>query len=642
MCGLVAALHRPFALARERTTRALEVLFHRGPDERGTWTSPDGTMTLGHVRLSIIGLANGQQPLRDETGSVAAVVNGEFYGYRAIRHALRDQGHRFATDSDSEIALHLYQRHGLEFVHHLRGEFALVIADQQQQRLVCVRDRFGIKPLFYAVRDGNVFIASEIKALFALGIPARWNPQGFLSDLFSVRTDETVFADVYAVPPGCILIAESGGVSIKRYWDTRYPRADALALRKMDEAEAVAQFRQVLDDAVKERLEADVEVAFYLSGGVDSSAVLGLAQRHLDRPIRAFTIGFDDAAFDETQVARNTAALAGSTFEPVPVSQQQIADSFSDAIWHAERSILDGNGVAKFLLSQAVRNAGIKVVITGEGSDEILAGYRSARRDMLLYNNEGQDPALVAQQLEEMTAAKQSSRGLPVADSKEIERLDVIEQRLGFVPSWLMFSGINGDIQNRFLRPELVDLLRENNPLGLFMDKIDIPGALAGRDPVNQGLYLQTKTTLANSILVVLGDRMEMAHSVEGRVPFLDHKVAEFAANLPVHFKIRGPREKWILREACRDVLIPEVYGRRKFAFRSPPAQETDDAMAIFVADIVHSKALDDQPFFAPAAIRKLQQKLPSMDPAKRAMAQRPLLSAVSTALLHQRFGMTV
>lgn len=283
----------------------------------------------------------------------AMVVNGEFYGYRAIRDDLRAQAHKFATDSDSEIALHLFARHGLEFAHHLRGEFAAVIADQKRNRLVAVRDRFGIKPLFYTVQDDNVFLASEIKALLALGVPSKWNPNGFLSDQFMVRTDETVFAGIYSVPPGCLLIAEDGRVTIKRYWDTQFPLAKDLAAQKLDDTETVAQFRDALEDATKERLVADVEVACYLSGGIDSCSVLGLAQQNTSRPLRAFTITFDDAVYDETLLAQKTAELTGANFEPVPVSQQNIADAFSDALWHCERNMFNGHGVAKFLLSKA-------------------------------------------------------------------------------------------------------------------------------------------------------------------------------------------------------------------------------------------------------------------------------------------------
>jgi asparagine synthase (glutamine-hydrolysing) len=415
-----------------------------------------------------------------------------------------------------------------------------------------------------------------------------------------------------------------------------------LAARELDDTEAIMQFREVLDTAIQERLVADVEVACYLSGGVDSCAMLALAQRHHDRPIRAFTIGFGNTAYDETTLARKTAAFTGAAFEPLPVNQQQIADAFPDAIWHAECSMFNGHGVAKFLLSRAVRDAGIKVVLTGEGSDEILAGYPFSRRDMALYNCEGADPAMVAQKRKKIKAQNRFSPWHFYGAGNGTKGLDAIEDRLGFVPSWFILnSGIASKLQP-LLRRELRDFVHETDPLNVLVAKSDIEGTLAGCNPVNQGLYLWQKSVLPNYNLVVLGDRMEMAHSVEGRMPFLDHKVAELAANLPVKFKIRGQQEKWVLREACRDLLLPEVRGGQKHIFRSPSATQTDDPMAVFVADIVHSQALDDQPFFDPTKVRKFHQGLLSTKPQARARAEALLLRVVSTALLHQRFRLSL
>ena len=643
MCGVIAGLLSTTRIPGAKVAAALDVMRHRGPDGSGTWWSESGAMMLGHIRLSIIGLENGDQPLRGNDDGIAGVVNGEFYGYRDIRNDLQKQhGCRFATDSDSEIALHLYRLHGLEFAHHLIGEFAVVVADPLRRRLVALRDRFGIKPLFYTVWNGHVLFASEIKALLALGVPARWDTQGFLADQFMVRMDQTNFAGIYSVPPGCMVIAEAGRITVKRYWDTEYPTAAALAGFSEGEAATVEGFRSVLERCVADRMVADVEVACYLSGGIDSCSVLGIAQRQSARPIRAFTITFDDAVYDETRLARDTAAMVGSTFEPVPVSQQQIADNFADAIWHAERQMFNGHGVAKYLLSKAVRDAGIKVVLTGEGSDEILAGYPPFRRDMLLYNTDGQDADLVAQQLAELAAANQSSRGLLVADGATSPALAVIKQRLGYLPSWIEAFGTVVAKLQPLMRASLVEQMAGLDVHGAFMDKVDIRGALAGRDAVNQSLYLWTQAVLSNFVLVVLADRMEMAHSVEGRVPFLDHRLAEYSAKLPVHFKIRGLREKYILREACRDVLLPEIYNRPKHPFMSPPAKETGDAMATFVSDVVSSSALDDQPFYDPTAVRALRDRVAGMAPAERAVAEAPLLSVTSTVLMQQRFGLSL
>lgn len=556
MCGLIGALLTEPSLTAERIAGALATIAHRGPDHTGWWCSPDRRTVLGHVRLSIIGLDNGSQPLASADGEVRCVVNGELYGYRAIRSALKAEGRHFASDSDSEIALHLYEKLGGDFVHQLRGEFAVVIADQRRRSLIAVRDRFGIKPLFYTVQGGDVLVASEIKALLALGAPARWDAAAFFAECHNVRTaDRTLFAGIRAVPPGCALVARDGQVEIRPYWDTDYPSREVLAADGRSEADIVSGFREVLDNAVADRLVADVEVASYLSGAIDSSAVLGLAQGKANRPIRAFTIVFGEKLYNEERLAQQTAELLGATFVPVPISQRDLAEAFPDALWHAETLVFNGHGVAKYLLSRTVRDAGIKVVFTGEGADEILGGYAPFRRDVLLHNTEQQP-------------------------QDDIEKL------------------------------------------------------LAELDATN------TRTVLPTFILTVLGDRMEMAHSVEGRVPFLDHHVAEYAAQVPVHHKIRGLREKHVLREAVRHCVLPEVYDRQKHPFMSPPARDIDDALAVFCQDTLRSRSVEDQPFFNPCRIRGLMDQVAAMEPADRAAFEGVVLRIVSTCILQQRFGL--
>ena len=642
MCGVIAGLFKGPPVSMEQVRGALDALAHRGPDHADWWFSPDHRLLLGHVRLSIIGLANGDQPLVNERGDVRAVVNGELYGYRRIRADLQAEGRRFVTDSDSEIALVLYEKLGGDFVHQLRGEFAVVIADERRRCLIAVRDRFGIKPLYYSVIGGDVVIASEIKALLALGVPARWDSDSFFAECHSVRPpDRTLFHGVYAVPPGCVLYARDGRVDIRPYWDMDFPDAATLAADRRSDAEVVSGFREVLDDAVRERLVADVEVASYLSGGIDSCAVLGLAQRHLDRPIRAFTIVFGDDLYDEHLLAQRTAEFTGSAFVPVPVTQQALVEAFSDALWHAETLVFNGHGVAKYLLSKAVHQAGIKVVFTGEGADEILAGYPPFRRDLLLHNTRGQDPDEVTRQLAELHTANQSSRGLLTADGPPAPGLDVVARRLGWVPSGLeVFSTLAAKMLPLF-NPAVLDTATQGNPYTELLDTLDGPRRMHGRDPVNQALYLWSKTMLANYVLTVLADRMEMAHSVEGRVPFLDHHVAEYAASLPIHHKIRGTREKHVLREAVRDVVLPDIYNRPKHPFMSPPARDDQDALGRYCQDILRSELVEDQPFFAAASVRALMDRLATSEPAERAANEGVVLRIVSTCLLHQRFDMT-
>jgi asparagine synthase (glutamine-hydrolysing) len=639
MCGLVAGLLAN-ALQPQQLERALRSLHHRGPDASGQWIAADGRSFLGHTRLSIIGLDNGDQPISDSGGQVHLIVNGEFYGYQAIRKALQLEGARFSTDSDSEIALHLYLRQGLEMARQLRGEFAAVIADERSRTLLAIRDRFGIKPLFYAVHQGSVYFASEVKALLALGVPARWDYEAMLADAYQARLhSRSLFAGIRMVPPGCYALARDGAVQLRPYWDLSFPAAATLEADRRSDEEVVQGFRQVLDDAVRERLIADVEVAAYLSGGIDSCAVLGLAQRHLARPIRAFTLSFDDALYDESALAQAQAERSGATYHPIAATRQALAEAYSEAVWHAETTFFNGHGVAKFLLSRGVRDAGIKVVFTGEGADEMLGGYAPFRRDVLLYNSARQNPETVARLLAAMRATNKAVPMLIVDEGRpRCAALGAIERRLGWIPSWMLVWSAMGDgLVGHFTDRQLAG----RNPYDSALRELDFD-ALAGRDPLNQALYLWAKTALPNFILTLLGDRMEMAHSIEGRVPFLDHHVAEYAAGIPIHLKINGLREKHVLREAARDVLIEPVYNREKHPFSAPPLKPVeDDPLRELFGDVLASSALDAQPVFDPAAARNLYRGYAELPPEVRMPADALLHRIVSATLLHQRFGMS-
>lgn len=645
MCGLIAAQLARAWLSEERLETALASISHRGPDGSANWFSQNRKTALGHVRLSIIGLNNGAQPLSHARGDLNAVVNGEFYGYRAIREQLREQGYRFSTESDSEIALHLYDQHGLAFTQHLRGEFALVIADRRSGELIAVRDRFGIKPLFYAMVGGDVIFASEVKALLALGVPAHWDTSAVISEFANLRSNTSMFENIHQVPPGCVAIAKNGAVRIERYWETVYPSAAALSEDNRSEAEVIAGFRAVLEDSVAERLTADVEVACYLSGGLDSSAVLGLAQSRLSRPIRAFTIAFE-GAYDESPLAKRTAAFTGSNYVPVPVKARDMADALSDAIWHSEKPIFNANTVAKFLLSRAVRAAGIKVVFTGEGSDEMLAGYPMERRDNMLFGGDYRSDAERKGAISEMLEANPLSRPLMFPTGAQAHGVELISEAIGFCPTWIENMSVMFLRQANLMRLDGAGPRDLDAPFLSFLSELDIAGKIAGRDPVNVSLYLWQKTMLINFILTVLADRLEMAHSIEGRVPFLDHHVAEYAAGLPIRYKIRGQKEKYVLREATRDVITDELYQRQKHPFIAPPLAKASkgastDPLRAMCEDIIRSRQFADQPFFDQEKTTTWLDSLADAEEETVEQSSSDVLRIASFSLMQQRFGIT-
>src|SRR5262245_47616941 len=418
MCGIVTFFSKDEGVSPAALARARQALHHRGPDGQRQWIAPHRRVGMGHARLSIIDLTTGDQPIANEDEQIHIVVNGEFYDYERIQKELEAAGHRLRTRSDSEIALHLYEDLGASCLRHLRGEFAILLWDEANQVLFAARDRFGIKPLFYAFHGGALYLASEVKALFAAGVPARWNREAlFRGASGGGHPSQTLYHGVSQLLPGHYLLATRGYTQIHRYWDFDYPRVEEERPAGRDDQHA-ERLRAVLDEAVRLRLRADVPVGCYLSGGLDSCSVIGLASKHLSTPIRAFTLTFDRPDYDESVIAEEMAAKAGAEYYPVPIRQDDLADHFTDATFHAETLCFNAHGVAKFVLSRAVRDAGYKVVLTGEGSDEILAGYPHFRRDMLLYDSDGQDPDLIRKLLDQLDRNNPVSRGLLLPDGE--------------------------------------------------------------------------------------------------------------------------------------------------------------------------------------------------------------------------------
>jgi asparagine synthase (glutamine-hydrolysing) len=639
MCGIAAFFSRSKPVSAEKLKRATHILHHRGPDSRGTWLSSDGRVGLGHARLSIIDLAGGDQPIANEDERIHLVVNGEFYDFERQRLELQQRGHVFRTRSDSEVALHLYEEMGVHCVQQLRGEFAFVLWDSTNQTLFAVRDRFGIKPLYYAEHDGALYLASEIKALFAAGVPARWDHEYFYQHATGpAMSDRTLFQGVHQVPPGHYLKVTRGALRMMRYWEFNYPTAAELAEDSRSEAECVEEFAAVFEEAVRLRMRADVPVGSYLSGGLDSCAVLGFAARLSSSPIQAFTLTFDQAAYDEGPIAREMAELAGANFQPIPIKQADIADNFSDAIWHSETLFSNGHGVSKYLLSRAVRDAGYKVVFTGEGSDEIFGGYIHFRTDMLEHNTQGQDPTEVQQLVQQLEAANRVSRGLLIP-AGATGPIDSVKPLLGFVPGCLKVFAAQGIQRLTIFDEDFKSRFAGRDSARQFLDGLDVPGVLTGRDPLNKSLYVWAKSFLPNYILNLLGDRMEMAHSIEGRVPFLDHHVVECVCRAPVSLKIRGVREKYLLREAAKPLITETVYHRQKHPFLSPPVTTVPtERFHEMVQDTLRGPLLASLPFYDPKKVICLLEQLPTMSDSDRVGWDPILMSVLSACVIQQRF----
>ena len=641
MCGIVASVSSQGRVSGEALLRATQRLRHRGPDAQRVWVPPHGRVGLGHARLSIIDLATGDQPIASEDESLRIVANGEFYGFEAIRQELESAGHRFRTRSDSEIALHLYEDTGARCLHRLRGEFAFALWDERDGLLFAGRDRFGIKPLYYALHEGACHLASEVKALAELGVPLRWDDDTVFDlhrGLMHPPT-RTTFAGVHQVPPGSYLITDGSSARVLPYWDLDYPAADRTGWDRSPH-EWVERLSGVLEEAVRLRLRADVPVACYLSGGLDSCAVLGLASRLASRPLHAYTLSFDHADYDERALAEEQAKLSGAEFHPIDIRAEHMADHISDAVYHAERPFANAHVVAKFLLSRAVRDSGVKVVLTGEGSDEVFAGYPFFRRDMILHNTEGQDPATAKGLLARLDAANKVSQGL-LMPSGAGGPIESVRRVLGFVPTLIETWDQQGATMSGLLNGELRARYQARDTFRVVLNHLDVERQLAGRDAVNKSLYVWAKTALPNYILSNLGDRMEMAHSIEGRLPLLDHEVASVVAQMPIALKINGMTEKFVLREAARPVITDAVYRRQKHPFLSPPSTlQTTGGLHGLVQDTLRGAALERTGLYDRQRVLALLDRIPTMDAGTRTSVDPALMWLTSTCLLHERLGL--
>lgn len=548
MCGLLSFLG-PAAGDAERLARGLAALGKRGPDDRQTWVSPRGDVALGHNRLAIVDPGRGRHPVTNEDGMIRAIVNGEFYGHPLLRAELQGRGHRFESGSDSEILVHLYEEMGVGALERLRGEFAFLLWDEKQGRLWAVRDRFGVKPLVFARIGTEWCFASHAKALFAAGHPARWDEDAFYHAASTQYPPpgRTLFADVRQMPPGhfALICAGDSKVVTYRYWDP--PRHEPEVHFELDD------FGHALDEAVRLRLPASGQCAFQLSGGIDSASVLALAHQTLPT-LDAFTVSFENPQYDELGLAREVAELYGANLEAVRLGSEDLLASLEPAVYASEGLAVNAHLAGKYRLAQRVAERGFKVVLTGEGADEILLGYPHFRQDL-----EGRlDP--------ELLASNQASAGIMLSGGPTLS-LRGVKDTLGWVPSFLQAKGALGYRLHQVLAPSFLDGHAHRDP---FLESLACAD-LAGRSRLDQASYLWCKSALQSYILLTLGDGCEMAHSIEGRVPFLDHRFVELVARLPQDWKIRGGVEKWLLREAMRPLLPPRIVGRRKHPFMAPP-----------------------------------------------------------------------
>ncbi len=614
MCGIAGFIYadRDKPVDPDTLVAMAAIQYHRGPDGFG-WQRAEG-VGMSHARLSIIDLNEnrGRQPFVSEDGRLMLAKNGELYDYKRIRADLVSRGARFQTKSDSEMIMHLYPRYGLAgTLPQLRGEFAFALYDRDDDSLTLVRDRFGIKPLYWCeTRDGVVF-GSELKVLFAHPDVARdFDPAGVYHQLMQTMVPgTTAFAGVRQIKPGHLLrIQRRDGklhITEQEYWDMNFP---LLADRGEpgDEEPWIEGVRAGLLEAVQHRLEADVPVACYLSGGIDSCSILGLSAASQQSAVKAFTIGFDDKAYDETPIAREMAAAVGADQDVMTLNGGHLYDNFEETLWHTERTIYNTLGVAKLLMSRHVNQAGYKVVVTGEGSDELFGGYPAFRRDLFLHGLDDMPASERAQWQAMLEQNNKLFKGAMLAET-QVDNA-ALDSTVGFTPSCLQPWLAAGEYVPGLLNPALREQLHGYDPGAAIAAQLDTD-KLKGRHALDKAQYVWIKTMLEGQILTWGGDRVDMANSMEARPPFLDHHLAEFAATIPPSMRIKGQKEKYVLREAMKGLLPKVLYEREKFAFMAPPAhteQAKLDAMNKLAEQYLNPQALMATGLLDPAGVEEL------------------------------------
>lgn len=642
MCGIAGivslrdGLPAPELAELQRMAGALR---HRGPDEFGAYR--DRRAGLAHARLSIIDLAAGQQPLSNEDGTLWVSFNGEIFNYLELRHDLEVLGHRFATRSDTEVIVHAYEQWGDDAFRKFNGQWAIALWHTERQELVLARDPFGVRPLYVTEHGGRLLFASEVKAIFAAdpSIPRRLDPAGIdqVFTFWATVAPQSVFAGIQEVEPGSTRVYRNGSIRTSACWEPSYPAAGDPYEGSL--SDAVDEVRDALDRATNLRmLRADVPVGSYLSGGLDSSLIAALGLRAKGSQFSTFSLRFADAEYDETAHQRAMAEHLGSDHHEVLVSREDIARVFPEVILHTERPILRTAPAPLFLLSRLVRDAGIKVVLTGEGADEMFAGYDIFR--------EAKVRRFWARRPASELRPRLLERLYPYLERSPVSQRAIMRQffgqhldqsgtaGFGHAPRWRGAAALkrlfSGDVKARTGADDAVAKL-----LG------SLPDGFRTWTPLAQDQYLEVHTLLSGYLLSSQGDRMLMANSVEGRFPFLDRNVARLAESLPAEYKLRVLDEKHVLKKAASGLVLPSVLARPKQPYRAPDALSFAEAAGReWIETVASERAIADAGVFDVRPARQLIEKCR----ARAASGQfsnadnMAIVGILSTQLVHHQF----
>ncbi len=647
MCGIVGTLNltKTHLISEQQLRQMLGMIRHRGPDQFGIYL--DEHIGMGSARLSIIDLGTGQQPIANEDETLWIVFNGEIFNYVELRPGLESRGHRFTTTTDTEVILHLYEELGPACLDHFNGQFAFAIWDAREKALFMARDRLGIRPLFYTVQDGLLVFGSEVKALLAHPlVEAELDPQSIdqVFTYWSTLSPRTIFREVQDLPPGHYLWAQDGKITTERYWEVRFPpdpasrtegrngRQEAASRTTTDDHLEV--FRHLLIDATKIRLRADVPVGAYLSGGLDSSTIAALIRKYTGNRLDTFSISFSDAAFDESDYQRQMASFLGTDHQVVHATHEDIGRVFPEVIWHTETPILRTSPAPLFLLSELVRKNNYKVVLTGEGADEFLAGYNifkeAAIRRFWARQPDSTIRPMLLKRLYPYIEDLASGSG---AYLTAFFRQDLTETDNPYYSHTIRWA--NTSRTRRFFSAGLKERIGPSGEPGL---NVPLPPEFSDWAPLHRAQYLEISVFLSQYLLSSQGDRVAMAHSVEGRFPFLDYRVVEMANHLPPHMKLNGLTEKALLKKLASDLVPEEIWRRPKRPYRAPIHRSFfNQARLEYVEELLAPAALKDSGLFNPAAVSQLVAKVQAGKKLSET-DDMALVGILSSQLVHRQF----
>jgi asparagine synthase (glutamine-hydrolysing) len=588
MCGIAGIVSLEGKPVFEQEVRDMcMAIVHRGPDDEGFYLSPQAG--LGMRRLSIIDLAGGRQPVRNEDGSVCVVFNGEIYNFRELRRQLQDWGHVFSTRSDTEVIVHLYEEYGKDCVHHLRGMFAFALWDERKRQLLVARDRLGIKPLYYGEVGGRILFASELKSILQIPDVDRQLSRSSLAHLFSFLTtppDESIIEGIHKLEPGHLLIASPDHATVvERYWNLEFEPDFG-----KPESYFVERLRELLTESVRLHMLSDVPVGAFLSGGIDSSAIVATAAALTSAPVKTFSIGFNESDYNELSYAGLVAMECGTDHHELTLGPDAL-DRMTDIAWHLDEPFGDSSAIPTYMVSQLAARS-VKVVLSGDGGDELFAGY-----DKYVVEQREKSgwslPAPLRRFLEKVSRSMPDGmRGRNFLHHRSLSGAE------RYLDACTLFRD---DEMHKLFQPEFAEWMGAHQPWRTKASSMES----AGSNWLSKLQSLDVNNYLPLDILTKV-DRMSMAHSIETRVPLLDHKVAEFAATIPPEMNLRNGVTKYVLKRAMRGILPERIINRPKRGFAIPLGYWFRGKLGTYVRDLLLGDRARSRGFFNSSYVENL------------------------------------